>query len=47
MSSPDEHSVRAVFDIYTEPGVEWQVRFLGTHLHPGFEGVGFHPDVIL
>ena len=37
MSSPDERSVRAVSDIYTEPGVEWQVRFLGTHLHPGFE----------
>ena len=37
MSSPDECSVRAVSDIYTEPGVEWQVRFLGTHLHPGFE----------
>jgi len=37
MSNPDERSVRAVSDIYTEPGVEWQVRFLGTHLHPGFE----------
>lgn len=37
MSSPDERSVRAVSDIYTEPGVEWQVRFLGTHLHPRFE----------
>lgn len=37
MSSPNERSVRAVSDIYTEPGVEWQVRFLGTHLHPGFE----------
>ena len=37
MSSPDERRVRTVFDIYTEPGVEWQVRFLGTHLHPGFE----------
>src|SRR5215510_6613676 len=37
MRSPDERSVRAVSDIYTEPGVEWQVRFLGTHLHPGFE----------
>lgn len=37
MSGPDKHSVRAVSDIYTAPGVEWQVRFLGTHLHPGFE----------
>jgi sarcosine/dimethylglycine N-methyltransferase len=37
MSSPDAHRVRAVSDVYTEPGVEWQVRFLGTHLHPGFE----------
>jgi hypothetical protein len=37
MSTPDERSVRAVSDIYTESGVEWPVRFLGTHLHPGFE----------
>jgi SAM-dependent methyltransferase len=37
MSSPAGRSVRAVSDIYTEPGVEWQVRFLGMHLHPGFE----------
>jgi hypothetical protein len=37
MSKPDERSVRAVSDIYTESGVEWQVRFLRTHLHPGFE----------
>ena len=37
MSSLDERSVRAVSDIYTEPAVEWQVRLLGTHLHPGSE----------
>jgi hypothetical protein len=37
MNSPAERNVRAVSDVYTELGVEWQVRFLGTHLHPGFE----------
>lgn len=37
MSSPAERNVRAVSDIYTEPTVEWQLRFLGTHLHPGSE----------
>jgi SAM-dependent methyltransferase len=37
MKSLEERGVRAVSDIYTEPGVEWQVRFLGTHLHPGCE----------
>jgi SAM-dependent methyltransferase len=37
MSSPAKPGVRAVSDIYTEPAVEWQVRFLGTHLHPGSE----------
>jgi len=26
-----------VSDIYTEPGVEWHMRFLGLHLHPGYE----------
>ena len=31
MSSPAGRSVRAVSDIYTEPAVEWQVRFFGTH----------------
>ncbi len=35
MSSRDERSVRAVSDIYTEPGVEWQVRFLGNTPAPG------------
>ncbi len=24
-------------DVYSEPSVEWQTRFLGAHLHPGFE----------
>src|SRR5262245_42739539 len=37
MSSSAGPSVRAVSDIYTEPAVEWQVRFLGAHLHPGSE----------
>ena len=37
MSSHDECSVRAVADVYTAPGVEWSVRLVGTHLHPGFE----------
>jgi cyclopropane fatty-acyl-phospholipid synthase-like methyltransferase len=26
-----------VSDIYTDPGIEWQMRFFGTHLHPGSE----------
>jgi SAM-dependent methyltransferase len=37
MSSPNECNVRAVSDVYTAPGIEWQMRFFGTHLHPGFE----------
>lgn len=37
MRSTDERNVRAVFDVYSEPSVEWQMRFLGTHLHPGSE----------
>jgi SAM-dependent methyltransferase len=37
MNSPAECHMRAVSDVYTELGVEWNVRFVGTHLHPGFE----------
>ena len=37
MSGSAERSVREVSDIYTAPAVEWQVRLLGTHLHPGSE----------
>ncbi len=37
MSNSDQLNVKAVSDIYTEPGVEWWVRFFGLHLHPGSE----------
>src|SRR2546427_54474 len=34
MSCLDERNARIVSNIYSEPGVEWQLRFFGTHLHP-------------
>jgi len=37
MSCLDERNARIVSNIYSEPGVEWQLRFIGTHLHPGSE----------
>ncbi|HMF28782.1 MAG TPA: methyltransferase domain-containing protein [Candidatus Cybelea sp.] len=37
MSDPVERRFRSVANFYASPALEWQLRMLGTHLHPGFE----------
>jgi hypothetical protein len=37
MAIADDARSRGVFEFYAPPALEWQLRMVGPHLHPGFE----------
>ena len=37
MAITDDARLRGVFEFYASPALEWQVRMVGPHLHPGSE----------